>query len=167
MTEITLQELEQLCQNYLNILPFYSQYEKLFFTILYETGCRPIEAHTYSLWEVKPLSNEIKLNAKKGNYARGIKRSNISPLVWDYFEAGTDKLRDYSLGKFSFIFDKFNKLGKLYNGNKGIDLYCFRALYVKKLKYEQGLEDWQIQEEMGWTNSHLPGIYYNSVIYFR
>lgn len=166
MTELTLEQLEELCSSYLEILPFYGPYEQLFFKILYETGCRPIEAHTYRNWTVQP-GYYIKLITKKRNNPRQIYKDDLTLDVWNYFDEGYDKLNNYSLGKFSFIFNKFNKFNQIYNGNKGIDLYCFRSLYVKKLKFIKGYSDTQIQEIMGWTNSHLPGIYYNSVLFFR
>jgi integrase len=163
MPELTYTDLDDLCKSYLEVLPFYGQPEQVYFQILYDTGCRPAEIIRPNLWTWDGFG-VVTLQPLKGNNSRKVYLSGDYPLVIEYFAAGETYLSDYSIGKFRFIWDKFNGYGQLTNRNKGIDLYCFRNRYVKYLKFKLGLQDEEIQQIMGWTNSHLPGIYYNAEI---
>jgi integrase len=163
MPELSYSELDDLCKSYLEVLPFYGQPEQIYFQILYDTGCRPAEVIRPNLWTWQGNS-VVKLQPLKGNNSRTISLSGDYPLVIEYFAAEETFLSNYSIGKFRFMWDKFNTYGQLTNKNKGIDLYCFRNRYVKYLKTRQGLTDEEIQRALGWTNSHLPGIYYNAAI---
>jgi len=163
MDLLSYEELDRLCQNYNNILPFYGQPEQTFFQILYHTGCRPSEAINPNLWTLTGY-DRVQLQPLKGNNARIIDLETTSLLVKEYFNDQQTFLKSYSVGKFRFIWDKFNTYGQLTNGAKGIDLYCFRNRYVKYLHKVVGLNDTDIQRAMGWTNSHLPRIYYNAEI---
>jgi hypothetical protein len=163
MSAISFTQLEDLCLSYTNILPFYGVPEKMFFRILISTGCRPSEIVKPNLWGARDTFG-IVLNPLKGNNQRYISWNANYLDVKQYFLDNETYLSKYSVGKFNFIFDKFNTYGQLTKGNKGIDLYCFRTYYVKYLKFVDALQDDEIQVRMGWTNSHLPAIYYNSII---
>ena len=163
MPELSYHDLNDLCLSYTNVLPFYGQPEQIFFQILYDTGCRPAEIMQPNRWSWQG-NNVVSLTPLKGNNERTIPLSGDFPLVIEYFAAEETFLTNYSINKFRFIWDKFNGYGQLTNRNKGIDLYCFRNRYVKYLKQRQGLTDEEIQRALGWTNSHLPGIYYNAEI---
>jgi hypothetical protein len=163
MAALTLEELNDLCENYLVPLPFYSWNEAVFYQMLYYTGCRPAEAINPSRWSYV-ADRTFLLNPLKGNNTRTIVINEDVPRLLEYLINGETWLNRYSIAKFRFIWDKFNSYGQLIKGDKGIDLYCFRTLYVKKLKFIDGKTNSEIQTAMGWTNTHLPAIYYNSVI---
>lgn len=163
MSAITQEQLNTLCLNYLQPLPFYSWNEAIFYQMLYYTGCRPAEALRADRWTYVS-GRTFLLNPLKGNNTRTIVINEEVPRLLEYLITGETWLNKYSLAKFRYIWDKFNTYGQLVKGDKGIDLYSYRTLYIKKLKYTDGKTNAEIQAEMGWTNSHLPAIYYNSVI---
>jgi integrase len=163
MSAISYEELNDLCLSYCEVLPFYGQPEQTFFQVLYDTGCRPAEAINPDLWTLTGF-DRVQLQPLKGNNPRTIDLTTVSRIVQEYFNEQQTFLKSYSIGKFRFIWDKFNTYGQLTNGAKGIDLYCFRNRFVKYLHEVERLTDTDIQRTMGWTNSHLPRIYYNAEI---
>jgi hypothetical protein len=132
-------------------------------TICYLSGCRPNELFGVPRWSIQSLG-VFRLQPSKGNLAREIIGMPFPEYAIDNILAAKAPFWPYSERRLLMYFKKFRPSPKLFCGNRDIETYIYRHLYIREL-YALGLTPDQIALEMGYSTTSVVSGYINSVIY--
>lgn len=157
------------------LFPFASSYNRTYdlydinmsyyFNTMYVTGCRPAELMDISLWSFDGSSSVI-LQPLKKNYNRAFDSTTIAPAFIDYIINQNNVFATNSIGKYQYIFDKYNYLGRLINGAKYFNLYTFRYALARSL-YADGMTPEDITTYFGWQDRYVVHSYLDDNLYYE
>jgi hypothetical protein len=153
MAVLNYSELDTLCLNAINTPPNYPVYYRNPLRVLYDTGCRPMEIFTPSLWSGNDISGYT-LNPLKGNAPRYFPPGFTILDFRRYISGSSSNFTKLTYGKSVGIFKQFAYPYPIFAKSKDCDLYSYRYRYVRKLQLD-GLTLAQITDHMGWADEAI------------
>lgn len=153
MPTLTYSQLNDLCVNCINTPPNYPVYYRSPLQVMYDTGCRPMEVFTPSLWSGNDLDG-YELQPLKGNDTRYFTGAFTSLDFRRWIQGLSSNFTKLTYGKSLGIFRQFAYPYPIFARTKQMDLYCFRYRYVRKLELD-GLTLTQITDHMGWHDEAI------------
>lgn len=163
MPILTYSELNAICVEATNPLPFYPPVYNSFLVDLYNTGCRPNELTDQDLWNTLSPTT-FSLQPLKGNNLRYFSDTQLSVALVNWLTGGNQDYNYCTYSKMKNIWRNNSSSPQVYKDQKPMDLYCFRYRFVKSLALS-GYSDTDIQGIMGWVELSMVDEYKNAVLY--
>lgn len=117
------------------------------FILLFQTGCRPEEIFTPTLWS-DYSATQLRLMPLKGNLPRYLNKADLLTDFVNSITMGAKFLNTITPRQLTFAFNKVYEYSNPRKGDKQSALYLFRYRYFKQLHVD-GFTDSQIQSIMG------------------
>jgi hypothetical protein len=153
MAILTYSQLDTLCLNCINTPPNYPIYYDNALQVLYDTGCRPMEVFTRSLWSGNDISGYT-LTPLKGNSPRYFAGAFTILTFRRWINNVPTNYDVLTYGKALGIFRQFASPYPIFARTKQMDLYCYRYRYVRQLAND-GMSVAGITAHMGWAEEEI------------
>jgi site-specific recombinase XerD len=118
-----------------------------FNSILFKTGLRVRELHTYTRWEINP-DDTLTCITEKGSNPRIFQPSDLTPYFIQHIEEGNDPWKYNSYDTINLYFLRCSNLGYVKVHTKSLSLSLYRHHFCKYL-HELSYSDEAIQALMG------------------
>lgn len=162
-TEITDEQLQELCLYLSTTSYIYYPIATDFFKDLYKTGCRPMELLTIKLWKyISPTS--IILTPLKENDLRYFTEADLSPGLVSSIQNQIPPYQALSLRQLTSVLKKILPVIQVQTEVKSAIDYMFRYNRVKTL-HSNGQTNEEIKEEFGWSTPQLSQSYYQQRLF--
>lgn len=164
MPIISNTQLNDTLQNAIaNVPPFYLD-SHLFFTVLYATGCRPVEVFEISRW-TNYSPTQVRLLPAKGQGYRYIDKSILPSLFYEMIIGSYRQFWLASVRQFRYSFENVYSITTAQMGDKSSKLYLFRYNKFRQLT-DGGMSEEDIKEYFSETSLLITHAYINNPIYY-
>lgn len=164
LTPIDNDELEDICYDMSESTYTYYPIARDYFYDLYNTGCRPMELLTISLWDYSPHPI-VSLQPLKGNNLRYFNLTDLSESLQFGIQNNVHPYQNLTYRQLRSLLQKLIPYPTIQTEFKSAIDYMFRYNRVK-IMHADGETDVFIQLWFGWINSFIPQIYYNQQLYY-